>query len=98
MLKIFLERCKVIVSLTTIVHDKQDLNKESERTAPIVKERNVCAMKLAREFGLSVDDAYSVSVKLGKDGKEEDGIHFNSRGKEMLSVNKAQAIKKALGF
>lgn len=98
MIKKFLKNSKVVISLTTMVHDKENLNKEDETTACIVRERNERAIAIANEFGLIVDDAYTVSMDLGKAGKEEDGVHFNQYGKEKLAINKANAIKRALSI
>ena len=96
LLEMFSARAKVVVSLTTVVHDKNDLSVENATWAPLVRERNERATALAKEFGFPIDDSYTISVRLGKDGKLEDGVHFNGPGKEALGVNKAQVIKKAL--
>ena len=87
---------KVVVSLTTVVHDKNDLTREKEECAVRVRKRNECAVSLAKEFGLVVDDAFTLSLELGGDGKQEDGVHFNGAGKEALGISKARAIKRAL--
>ena len=96
LLELFSARSKVVISLSTIVHDKNDLNVEDQLWTPLVLERNARATALAKEFGFPIDDSYTISVRLSKDGKLEDGVHFNGQGKEALGVNKAQVIKKAL--
>ena len=52
--------------------------------------------KLAEEFGLSVDDLFSVCQKLPKEAKQPDGVHFNELGNEALGKSIAESIKKAL--
>lgn len=96
LLEKFSARAKVVISLTTVVHDKNDLSAEDPRWISAVRERNERATALAKEFGFPIDDSYTISVRLGKDGKLEDGVHFNGQGKEALGVNKAQVIRKAL--
>ncbi|MBE5750490.1 MAG: SGNH/GDSL hydrolase family protein [Clostridiales bacterium] len=97
MIKMFLSHnAKVIIGLTTTVLEKDDLNIESERWTSVVKERNAIAISLAKEFNLAIDDLYSISKKLGKDGKSPDGVHFNDYGKEIIGKSKADSIKKLL--
>ena len=96
MLKKFLKRSKVVVTLTTDIHTENVGGEEV--TNPVVIERNKIATALANEFNLTIDDAYSISNELGKDGKVEDGVHFTALGAEKLGVSKANAIQKVLGI
>lgn len=96
MLKKMLVKAKVVISLTTQVLDKDDLDKPSVHWERVVEERNIRAVKLAKEFHLPVNDMYSLSVQLGKGGVKEDGVHFNEAGVEILGKDKAESIKKLL--
>ena len=87
---------KMVISLTTCVRDKTDLTKISERWEHKVQERNLIAQKVAREYGIFVDDLFSVSMRLGVEGISIDGVHFNDYGKERIAKSKAEAIKKIL--
>lgn len=95
-LKKMLARSKVIIGLTTTVLNRDNLDKESEKWADVVVERNARAQKLAKEFALYVDDLYSISKKLGREGKSLDGVHFNELGNEEIGKSKAEIIKKVL--
>lgn len=87
---------KIVISLTTCVRDKADLTKMSERWEHKVQERNAVAQKVAKEYGILVDDLFSVSMRLGVEGISIDGVHFNDYGKECIAKSKAEAIKKIL--
>lgn len=96
MMKRFLETSKVVISLTTQVLDKENLDKPSKRWESVVKERNIRAIKIAEEVNIPINDMYSLSVKLGKEGISNDGVHFNEMGIEELGKSKAESIKKVL--
>jgi hypothetical protein len=95
-LKKLLIHSKVIIGLTTTVLDKNDLGKESERWSDVIIERNIRAQKLANEFNITIDDLYSISKKLGREGKNPDGVHFNEYGIEKIGRSKVDAIKKLI--
>lgn len=95
-LKMFLKKSKVIIGLTTHVLDETNLDKESDVWSKIVRERNARANKLAKEFDILVDDLYTVSVQLGKEGKSEDGVHFSPLGVEKIAQSRIKAIRKLL--
>lgn len=92
----FLATSKVILGSTTVVHDKENIGQELPKFVDLVRGRNACAEKIAQDFGVELDDGFAISTKLGVDGKAEDGIHFNEKGKEMLAKHKAERIKAIL--
>ena len=96
MLKRFLACANVVIGLTTTVQERTDLESESKEWTPFVKERNLRAVKLAKEFEIPVDDLYAISLQLGKNGKEIDGVHFNEIGIEQIGKSKAKIIKSIL--
>lgn len=96
MLKRFLACANVVIGLTTTVQERTDLESESKEWTPVVKERNLRAVKLAKEFEIPVDDLYAISLQLGKNGKEIDGVHFNEIGIEQIGKSKAKIIKSIL--
>ena len=91
MVEFFLKKSKVLLGLTTDVQTQK-----AETTMKMVKERNACVEAVAKEFHLPIDDAYAISVEMGANGKIEDGVHFNEKGKERLAKHKAEYIKRAL--
>lgn len=91
------KKSKLVVVLTTVVHNKDNAEEDPE-SATLIRERNECAVELAKKINAIIDDAFTISVELGKDGKIQDGTHFNSDGIEKLGVNRANAIKLALGL
>ena len=96
LLKLFTKHGKVIIATTTTVLTLPDMAEEQEPSKTVVHNRNERALKLAKEFGLSVDDLFSVCQKLPKDAKQPDGVHFNELGNEALGKSIAESIKKAL--
>ncbi len=95
-LKHITKNAKTVICLTTEVRRKDELDKVDEKWDKIVKERNVRAVKIAKELNASVVDLYELSVKLGKDAKVTDGVHFNETGIEQIGKSKAKAIKDIL--
>ncbi len=91
MLVEFLKKSKVLIGATTAIH-----NQGLDITTQIIEERNDCAKKLAKEFGLEVDGGYEISVEMGKDGKTEDGVHFNEMGIKHLVLHKSERLKMLL--
>lgn len=91
-----IENSKVILSLTTRVFETEYMNKPSDVWDGVIKERNSCVEKLAKEFKVHVNDLYKTSAELGASGKTTDGVHFNDEGIEVLGKNKAQSIKMLL--
>lgn len=96
LLKKFLEKSKVLLGSTTIVQDKDCPGQELEKFAGLVRSRNACAMKIAEDFGVEMDNSFAISLALGIDGKAEDCIHFNEIGKKKLAKHKTDYIKKIL--
>lgn len=95
-LKEITKSAKTVICLTTEVRCKDELDKVDEKWKKIVKERNTRAIKVAKKLNASVVDLYELSVKLGKDAKVTDGIHFNEAGVEQIGKCKAKAIKDIL--
>ena len=91
MLGLFLKKSKVLIGTSTDVQTYR-----SDIINPCVCERNVCARRLAKEFGLQVDNAYEISVEMGENGKCEDGVHFNEKGVKRLAEHKAERLKTLL--
>ncbi len=96
LLEFFLKKSKVIIGLTTNVLDSKNLNEESAEWKDVVITRNQRATKLAQEFGLTVDDLFTISVSLGSNGRQADGVHFNAQGNSLIGKSKADKIKKIL--
>ena len=88
----------MIVGLTTSINNGEIPNENDECWDPVIKARNQRARKLAEEFGLILDDLYSISVELGPEGKRSDGVHFNEEGNEKIGESKAFHIKKLLNY
>ncbi|MBO5736182.1 MAG: SGNH/GDSL hydrolase family protein [Clostridia bacterium] len=85
------KKSQVLIASTTVVHTQQ-----SDEVNQRVQARNACAQKIAKMFGLTMDDGYGISVELGEKGKIEDGVHLNEMGKERLAKHKAELIKKLI--
>ena len=92
----FLTSSKVLLGSTTVVHKQEERDVELENFFVYVRERNEAVKQLAGELGLTLDEAFEISVEMGSDGKSEDGAHFNQKGIERLGVYKAEQIKKIL--
>ena len=86
-----LKKSQVLLASTTVVHTQK-----SDEVNQRVQARNACAQKIAKEFGLTMDDGYGITVEMGEKGKIEDGVHLNEMGKERLAKHKAELIKKLM--
>lgn len=96
MLRLFLKKSKVVIGLTTTVTNAEEVNEDGECWQPVIESRNQKAVKLAEEFGLLIDDLYSISAELGAEGKQSDGVHFNESGNRKIGQSKALSLKKLL--
>ena len=96
MLKLFLKKSKVVIGLTTTITNAGKIKEDGGCWKSVIESRNQKAVKLAEEFGLLIDDLYSISVELGVGGKLSDGIHFNESGNRKIGASKALSLKKVL--
>ncbi len=85
----------VIWATTTPVRRKDDLTKLDETWMHKVRERNRIAVEFMRQHGITIDDLFSLVVD-HPEYSRGDGVHFNSKGYEVLGKQVASAIRKAL--
>lgn len=85
----------IIIALSTPVYRKETGygNEENER----VIKRNERAVKVARQYGLTVNDLYSLSY-----GREEirleDGLHYNPAGSRLQAEQVVKFLKNAMNM
>lgn len=84
---------KIILSLGTPVRKSGDVSKMNDVWFEKMAERNNAAKKVAEEFGLTVNDLYSVVIDRS-DLYWQDGIHFSDEGSKMLAEKTYEALKK----
>lgn len=95
-LKMF-SNTKVVMALTTqlFYEGKSEIEKKWFQR---VNERNESMLEIAKEYGISVDDLYTISCTLQKGDLYGDGVHFSNSGYEILSDAVEKSIKENLGM
>ncbi|MFR2944454.1 MAG: hypothetical protein ACLTKZ_04535 [Lachnospiraceae bacterium] len=61
-----------------------------------VSERNAAIDELSEEFGVSIDDLYSVSRTIDSNGRSNDGTHFKEEGIDILANIVVKSILNVL--
>ena len=87
---------KVVMALTTqlFYEGKTEFEKKWFQR---VSERNEAMLQVAKEYGISVDDLYTVSCSLTQEDLYGDGVHFSNSGYEILSNSVEKSIIEILG-
>ena len=86
---------KIILTTSTFVYEAGN-EKPDKAWGKRVAERNEVVFALAQKYNFPVDDLYSESVKMPKERRYEDGIHYTQEGYDAFSEKVATVIKENL--
>lgn len=95
MLKTLMEAAPVSLALSTIVYEPGNAKLDDRQTGA-AKERNEVVLALAKQYGLDVDDLWTVSCQIPMEGRSDDGIHYEDAGWELLAKAVADFVRNRL--
>ena len=90
-----IKKTKIVLATSTAVHEKGGEKLDKIWTKKL-KERNDSVLKICQKEGYKTDDLYAVSLRIPKQLRNEDGVHYLDEGYAFLAEYVAESIKDAM--